>query len=214
MRVDGVAYDAHTMLRASRAISTGRGYSKESGGMFDLHCGNRWSSGGGEIDVLEYAQHMSLMDSVMFGEGFDDGGSSACINRQSGTCGDATWMLLATSGLQFGVFNDMLTHPNVHRGMVFGMWGRPPYSSARQNKALWAWIDESGLSANDTEMLGWYADQPDWHAVVSTSVTDVKATAFLVQPSHTAPGRIIIAVASWAEVAVTVSLTLVRTKTR
>jgi hypothetical protein len=63
-------------------------------------------------------------------------------------------------------------------------------------------------------MLGWYADQPDWHAVVSTSVTDVKATAFLVQPSHTAPGRIIIAVASWAEVAVTVSLTLVRTKTR
>ena len=82
MRVDGVAYDAHTMLRASRAISTGRGHSKESHGMFDLHCGNRWSSGGGEIDVLEYAQHMSLMDSVMFGEGFGDGGSSACINRR------------------------------------------------------------------------------------------------------------------------------------
>jgi|EP01043_Picozoa_sp_COSAG02_P012983 hypothetical protein len=116
LRVDGVAYDAHTMLRASRAVSTGRGDSDKSGGMLDLHCGNRWSSGGGEIDVLEYAQHMSLMDSVMFGEGFDDGGTSACSDRQSGSCGDATWMLLATSGLQFGVFNDMLTHPNVHRG--------------------------------------------------------------------------------------------------
>ena len=209
---DGVAYDAHTMLRAARAVSTGRGFPEESGGHLDLHCGNRWPSGGGEIDVLEYAQHMSLMDSVMFGEGFDDGGNVACSDRQSGTCGDATWMLLATSGLPFGVFNDMLTDVNVHRGMVFGMWGRPPYSSSAQNKALWAWMDASGLSANSTEMLGWYADQPDWHAVVSSSETDIKATAFLVQPSSTTVGQVIIAVASWAEAARNVSLKLVRKK--
>jgi hypothetical protein len=174
----------------------------------DLHCGNRWPSGGGEIDVLEYAQHMSLMDSVMFGEGFDDGGHNACKNMSSGSCGDADWMLLATSGLQFGVFNDMLTDINVFRGMIFGMWGRPPYTSAVQNQHLWAWIDESGISANGTEMLGYFADQPDWHAVVTSSVADVKTTAYLVQPTQAVPGHVIIAVASWAQTTVSCSLTL------
>ena len=178
------------------------------GGMMDLHCGNRWPSGGGEIDVLEYAQHMSLMDSVMFGEGFDDGGHNACKNMSSGSCGDADWMLLATSGLQFGVFNDMLTDINVFRGMIFGMWGRPPYTSAVQNQHLWAWIDESGISANGTEMLGYFADQPDWHAVVTSSVADVKTTAYLVQPTQAVPGHVIIAVASWAQTTVSCSLTL------
>merc|ERR1712216_345273 len=84
--LDGVAYDAHTMLRAMRAVSTGRGHFGASAGMLDLHCGNRWPSGKGEIDVLEYAQHMSLLDSVMFGEGFDDGGSYNCPNLTSGIC--------------------------------------------------------------------------------------------------------------------------------
>ena len=197
--LDGVAYDSHTMLRAMRAVSEGRGMGGESGGMMDLHCGNRWPSGGGEIDVLEYAQHMSLMDSVMFGEGFDDGGTTACKDRQSGTCGDATWMLLATSGMQFGLFNDMLTDVNLFRGMVFAMWGRPPYSNGAQNKQLWEWIDSSGLADNSTEMLGFWADQEDWHAVVTSSVADVKATAYLVQPTKGAPGQVIIAVASWVQ---------------
>ena len=205
------------MLRASRAVSTGKGHDKESGGMLDLHCGNRWHAGANasEIDVLEYAQHMSLMDSVMFGEGFDDGGTSACADRQSGSCGDADWMLLATSGLQFGVFNDMLADPNLFRGMVFGMWGRPPYTSVRQNKQLWAWMDASGLSENSTEMLGYFADEPDWYSVVESSVPDIKTTAYLVQPnasrtstSGIRSGQVIIAVASWAKVAVSFSLKL------
>lgn len=100
-----------------------------------------------------YAQHMSLMDSIMFGEGFNDGVCSTS-GASAGSCGGADWMLLATSGLQFGLFNDMLTSPSLFRGMVFGMWGRPPYSQVEQNRQLWAWIDSSGLTANDTEMLG------------------------------------------------------------
>ena len=151
---------------------------------------------------------MSLMDSVMFGEGFDDGGTTACANRESGECGDADWMLLATSGLQFGTFNDMLTDINLFRGMVFGMWGRPPYCSAEQNRHLWEWIDSSGLSANATEMLGYWADQDDWKAVVHSSVSDIKATAYLVQPMDSVPGSVIIAVASWAQSTVSVALTL------
>lgn len=125
--------------------------------MMDLHCGNRWPSGKGEIDVLEYAQHMSLMDSVMFGEGFDDGGTMPCSKLANGTCGNADWMLLATSGLQFGVMNDMLTHISVHRGLVFGMWARPPYSNLDQNHAIWEFIDSSGIAANATEMLGYWS---------------------------------------------------------
>ena len=108
-------------------------------------------------------------------------------------------MLLATSGMQFGLFNDMLTDINVFRGMVFAMWGRPPYSNGAQNKQLWAWIDSSGLAENSTEMLGFWADQEDWHTVVTSSVADIKATAFLVQPTKGAPGQVIIAVASWVQ---------------
>ena len=191
------------MLRAMRAVSAGRGEQGASKGMLDLHCGNRWSSGNGEIDVLEYAQHMSLMTSVMFGEGFDDGGTRACANRTSGSCGDADWMLLATSGLQFGVFNDMLTDVNLFRGMVFGMWGRPPYSNAVQNSHLWQWIDAVGLARNGTEMLGYWADQPDWHAVVHSNVHDIKATTYLVQPD-----TVVLAIGSWVATTATVSLRL------
>ena len=162
--------------------------------------------------MLEYARHMSLLDSVMFGEGFDDGGSTACKNMTSGVCGDAEWMLLATSGLQFGVYNDMLSDANLFRGMVFGMWGRPPYTALAQNQHLWAWLDQSGLAANTTEMLGFWADQTDWHPVVSTNSTAVSATAYLVQPIHTGGvlkrGHLVLAVASWAPENVTFSLSL------
>jgi hypothetical protein len=213
--LDGVAYDAPTMLRAMRAVASGRGRSSSSDAMLDLHCGNRWPSGKGEIDVLEYAQHMSLMNSTMFGEGFDDGGTHACANRSSGKCGDADWMLLATSGLQFGVMNDMLTDINVFRGMVFGMWARPPYSSLEQNHHLWEFVTSSGISNHNTEMLGYWADERDWHAVVTSSVPAVKVTAYLVQPDSTARmvhggggGQLIIACASWAVDAVTVTFTL------
>ena len=174
----------------------------------------RWPSGKGEIDVLEYAQHMSLMDSVMFGEGFDDGGTHPCANISSGVCGDAEWMLLATSGLQFGVMNDMLTDINVHRGLVFGMWARPPYSQLDQNTQLWKWVDSSGLADDDTEMLGFWADEGDWHAVVHTTHPGVKATAYIVQPRNisrniSSPGgHLIIALASWADDKVTFTLTL------
>ena len=208
--LDGVAYDAPTMLRAMRAVSSGRGDPQGSGGMLDLHCGNRWPSGKGEIDVLEYAQHMSLMDSVMFGEGFDDGGTHPCTNINSGVCGDAEWMLLATSGLQFGVMNDMLTDINVHRGMVFGMWARPPYSALDQNSHLWAWIDSSGLADNNTEMIGFWADEDDWHTIVHTGHPDIKATAYIVQPINLSDrfGHLIIALASWSSYTTTFALTL------
>ena len=57
-------------------------------------------------------------------------------------------------------------------------------------------------------MLGYWADQDDWKAVVHSSVSDIKATAYLVQPTDSAPGSVIIAVASWAQSTVSVALTL------
>ena len=59
---------------------------------------------------------MSLMTSIMMGEGFqyDDPGHGA------------DWMLLDTSGMQFGVFNDMLNGGgNLWKGMTFGAATRP-----------------------------------------------------------------------------------------
>ena len=141
----------------------------------------------------------------MMGEGFDDGGRQACSNRSSGVCGDATWMLLATSGLQFGVFNDMLTDVNLFRGMVFGMAGRPPYSNAAQNNELYRFWDSSGISANGTEMLGfWSGGYGDgWAPVVSTGAANIQATAYVVKKGG---GHLVIAVASWATENVTFTL--------
>lgn len=225
--LDGVSYDAVTMLRAMRAVSAGssNGISHRRGksdGMLDLHCGNRWPSGAGEINVLEYSRHMALMDSIMMGEGFDDGGTKACSNRSSGTCGDATWMLLATSGLQFGVFNDMLTDVNLFRGMVFGMAGRPPYSNAQQNSALYKFWDASGIASNRTELLGFWSGgygngDGAWEPVVDTGVQDIKASAYVIQPSPYdtgSNGRLVIAVASWATTNATFSLALNHTALR
>jgi hypothetical protein len=154
--------------------------------------------------MLEYSRHMALMDSIMMGEGFDDGGTHECANRSSGVCGNATWMLLATSGLQFGVFNDMLQDTNLFRGMVLGMVGRPPYSNAEQNAALYRFWDESGIAAPSTEVLGFWAGGygDNWVPLVFASADQVEATAYVVQPAAggmPAPsGRLVVAVASWA----------------
>eukprot|EP01047_Picozoa_sp_COSAG01_P073882 COSAG01_NODE_12174_length_1786_cov_3.321873_1_plen_344_part_00 len=164
---------------------------------------------------LTHSSSSRLLDQVPLNRCFDDGGTHACANRSSGKCGDADWMLLATSGLQFGVMNDMLTDINVFRGMVFGMWARPPYSSLEQNHHLWGFVTSSGISNHNTEMLGYWADEHDWHAVVTSSVPAVKVTGYLVQPDSTAQmvrggggGQLIIACASWAVDAVTVTFTL------
>ena len=211
--LDGVAYDSPTILRGMRAVSAGRGLAGMSGGMVDLHCGNRWPSGKGEINALEYAQHMSISDSIMFGEGFNSGGAP-CGNWSSGICGGPDWMMLATSGLQFGLFNDMLQDPNLFRGMVFGMFGRPPYSNATVNRNLYSWIDEIGLgeaAANGTagtEMLGYWADQEDWSPVVTSSHPDVKVTAYLVQPTTLRKGLLVLAVANWLDTSANYSITI------
>merc|ERR1712224_996474 len=135
--------------------------------MLDLHCGNRYSATSGEIDMLQYARHTGLMDSIMMGEGFDAGGAGPCTDPTGGHCGDAVWMMLATSGLQFGAFNDMLTNPNIFRGMVFGMVGRPPYSNAAQNAEVYKFWDSSGL-AGDVEIVGFWSGGygDDWSPVV------------------------------------------------
>ena len=44
--------------------------------------------------------------------------------------------------------------------------------------------------------------------MVHSSVSDIKATAYLVQPMDLAPGCVIIAVASWAQSTTSVALTL------
>ena len=195
--LDGMSYNRAMMLRAKRALDLavpkGGG---SGGGMMDLHCGNRWNGGKGEVNAVEYMGHMAFMDSLMFGEGFDMEGTSAA------------YQLVETSGLPFGIFNDMLNGGgNIYRGMLTGAVTRPPYD--RQTKqdpgyatAMWAFFDSAGLVGS--RFTGWWADLPDWRCPVRTNSSDtVKASVFA---RGGAEPRAVVVLASWADGAAAVEL--------
>ena len=105
----------------------------------------------------------------------------------------------------------MLTSPNLFRGMVFGMAGRPPYAEPLRTASLYRFWQSSGIASKDVEFLGYfsggYGDKPgpaQWAPLVNTSLADVKATTYVI-PSR---NHLVLAVASWAPDAVVVALEL------
>ncbi|GMH54272.1 hypothetical protein TL16_g01639 [Triparma laevis f. inornata] len=189
--LDGVSYDAHTLLRARRALQEGGG-----DGTMDLHCGSRWNSGLGEINALEYTQHASVIDSFMLGEGFayDDPGN------------DYDWMLLDTSGIIFGLYNDMLNGGgNPWKGATFGSVARPDYDyrALYGHWAPWMWRfwEEAGLTNNEgVELQGWWGMYDGRLPDYTTNATEagVRLSVF-----KKADGSSVLAVGSWNHVNVT-----------
>jgi hypothetical protein len=106
----------------------------------------------------------------------------------------------------------MLTSPNLFRGMVFGMAGRPPYANPLQMASLYRFWQSSGIASKNVEFLGYfsggYGDEPgpvQWAPLVNTSSpVDVKATTYVI-PSQK---HLVLAVASWASDTTVVALAL------
>lgn len=190
---DGVAYNRHTILRARRLLDIAtHGHPNTDHGMLDLHCGNR--EPGFVVDFVQYADTMGLLDSLMFGEGFDYQTTSP------------EYMLVSTSGIQFGIFNDMLeAGGNIYRGLTMASVTRPRYDGFNTQvkyyvKDMWQFWKDFDLKG--VEMLGWWADLPDWKCPIETNHPDIKATAFIKHETKT----VLIAIASWANSNVSVSI--------
>jgi hypothetical protein len=172
--LDEISVPRHVFQRVRKVLET------RPGAMIDLHGNRNWWSCNSPIGY--YMEHLPYVDRLWFGEGF-------------GPDGPPDFYLVEMSGIPFGVPNDLLSRPNLWRGMVFGMTSR---AGQREPSpvAIWKLWDEFGIDAS--EMLGWWdADCP-----VKTDHKDVLATVYRKR------GKSLVSIASWAPEAVSVKLSV------
>jgi hypothetical protein len=99
--LDGIAYDRKTMQRVRKGMEAAAA-ARPGGGAGDVRVDLHSSNGGGcahpgyGSPSLQYMQHLSFVDSLWFGEGFDYWGQSA------------DWWLLEASGIPFGLTGEMI----------------------------------------------------------------------------------------------------------
>ncbi|MFZ4683506.1 MAG: glycoside hydrolase domain-containing protein, partial [Terrimicrobiaceae bacterium] len=178
---DGIGLDRHTMRRLTRIMHD----LIPGGGRRDAHLGNNFLYLDNRVNSANmYMEHFPYLDTLWIGEGF---------NYELGP----DYWLVEVSGVPFGLPSDMLacsgTKPDYFRGMLFGMGYRPP---DKKTAALWKFWDE--FKIQDSQMLGWW----DSKCPVQTSRPDILATAY-----KKAGGSLVV-VASWANEASTVNLTI------
>jgi len=177
--LDDVAFDRTTMKRIKRAL-TADGHP----GILDLHSANQFNERDGFINsALLYIEHFPYLNRLWFGEYFDYEANSP------------DFYLTEVSGIPFGLMGEMLEGGgNQWRGMVYGMTNRMPWNAESDPRPLWQAWDAFGMEG--TEMIGyWVPTSP-----VKSDRPDVLATVYRK------PGTALVAVASWAESAVPVSL--------
>ncbi|MFF2843947.1 glycoside hydrolase domain-containing protein [Paenarthrobacter sp. NPDC057981] len=147
----------------------------------DLHSANQFTAHDGYASSSNlYMEQLPYVDRLWLGEYFDYNGT-----------GPEYW-LVELSGIPFGLMGEMLEGGgNPWRGMVFGMTGRAP---AVDNCPLWEFWAEHGLE--QAQMHGFWDPQ----APVRTNHPDVLATTWI------SGDRAVVALASWAEETVHVSL--------
>lgn len=176
--LDDVAFDRVTMKRIRKVLDQRR-----PAPLIDLHSANQHNERDGwNNSALLYMEHMPFLDRLWFGEYFDYGKAP-------------DFWLTEVSGIPFGLMGEMLQDGgNPWRGMVFGMTARRPW--AGDPRPLWKAWDAFGIV--ESEMIGWWA--PD--CPVRASNPTVLATVYQRE------GKALIALASWAEEAVSVELTI------
>ncbi|MFA5815202.1 MAG: glycoside hydrolase domain-containing protein [Bacteroidales bacterium] len=127
-----------------------------------------------------YLEHFPYIDRLWFGEYFDYNGSP-------------DYWMTEVAGIPFGLMGEMLQDGgNQWRGLIYGMTSRAPWSGNPTN--IWKLEDEFGIQKS--EMIGyWVPDCP-----VKTGRPDILATVYK------APGKTMIAIASWAAGPARVSL--------
>ncbi len=168
--IDDVAFDRTVMKRVRRILE-----SRNPGALIDLHSANQFNPRDGFANSANlYLEHFPYLDRLWFGEYFDYDAAP-------------DYWLVEVSGIPFGLMGEMLEGGgNPWRGLLFGMTNRLPYGDNDPSPLWRVWDD---FRIRESEMIGWWT--PD--APATTGREDVLATCWV------ADGRVMVAVASWAE---------------
>ena len=165
--IDDFAYDHETMKRVRKTLDRNR-----PGCLIDLHTNGLQTPDFHKSPATFYIEHMSMIDSLWFGELFD-------YNETP------DFWLTEISGIPYGLFGEMLEGGgNPWRGMLYGMSSRI-YNS--DPTPMWRFWDEFGIA--DARMIGYW----DPACPVKTNCKDVLATVYAK------PGNMLISIASWAK---------------
>ncbi|MFC2160546.1 glycoside hydrolase domain-containing protein [Acidobacteriota bacterium] len=169
--IDDVAYDRTTMKRVRKILDRNR-----KGALIDLHSANQFNPRDGFASSANlYLEHFPYLNRLWFGEYFDYDSSP-------------DYWLVEISGIPFGLMGEMLQDGgNPWRGMIYGMTSRLPW--AGDPTPIWKIWDDFNIQ--DSEMAGyWSSDSP-----VRTDREDVLVSSYI----HKKEGRVLIALASWAD---------------
>ena len=166
--LDGIGYDREIMKRVRKTMQR-----TKPGGLIDLHSGNNFHPEYGLGNCAnQYMEHLSCIDSLWFGEGFN-------YNERP------DYWLVEIAGIPYGLFGEMLQDGgNPWRGMVYGMTNRLGWGG--QPQGIWKLWDDFGIQ--NARMIGYW----DPACPIKTGRNDVPATAYVRD------GKTLVAIASWA----------------
>jgi hypothetical protein len=179
--LDDVAFDRITMKRIKRVL-TQNGHP----GIIDLHSANQYNKSDGFNNSANlYMEHFPYLNRLWFGEYFDYEKNKP------------DFYLTEISGIPFGLMGEMLQDGgNPWRGMIYGMTNRLPWSGNNDPRPIWKAWDDFGMKG--TKMFGYWSE----NCPVKTNNPAVLATVYKKQ------GAALIAIASWDEKDVKITLTL------
>ncbi len=130
-------------------------------------------------------EHFPYLNRLWFGEYFDYEKNKP------------DFFLTEVSGIPFGLMGEMLQDGgNQWRGMVYGMTNRLPWSGNNDPRPIWKVWDNFGMKG--TKMIGYWSE----NCPVKTNNAEVLATVYKKQ------GRALVAIASWADQDVKVTLNI------
>ncbi|WP_316805250.1 glycoside hydrolase domain-containing protein [Pedobacter nototheniae] len=183
--LDDVAFDRVTMKRIKRVLTA-----NNHPGIIDLHSANQYNkSDGFNNSAILYLEHFPYLNRLWFGEYFD-------YNKNN-----PDFFLTEVSGIPFGLMGEMLQDDgNQWRGMIYGMTSRLGWSEKSDPKPLWKAWDNFGIKGS--ELIGYWSD----NCPVKTDTPKVLASIYKKK------GKLMIAIASWAESDVKVNLSIDWTK--
>lgn len=179
--LDDVAFDRITMKRVKRVL-TQNGHP----GIIDLHSANQYNKSDGFNNSANlYMEHFPYLNRLWFGEYFDYEKNKP------------DFFLTEVSGIPFGLMGEMLQDGgNQWRGMVYGMTNRLPWSGNNDPRPIWKVWDNFGMKG--TKMMGYWSE----NCPVKTNNAEVLATVYKKQ------GSALVAIASWADQDVKVTLNI------
>jgi hypothetical protein len=179
--LDDVAFDRVTMKRIKRVLTL-----DGHPGIIDLHSANQYNKRDGFNNSANlYMEHFPYLNKLWFGEYFDYEKNNA------------DFFLTEVSGIPFGLMGEMLQDGgNPWRGMIYGMTNRMPWSHNADPRPIWKIWNDFGIKGS--EMIGYWSE----NCPVKTSNDKVLATVYKKN------GTALIAIASWADDDVKVTLNI------